>query len=67
MYQFFRVGEEVHFKCLPDIKLIIEDINETSGSIRCKYYDDKLQKYIRLRLSADSLVPFAGEAKKSGY
>jgi uncharacterized protein YodC (DUF2158 family) len=67
MYQFFRVGEEVHFKCLPDIKLIIEDINETSGSIRCKYYDDNLRKYIRLRLSADSLVPSASAPKKTGY
>jgi uncharacterized protein YodC (DUF2158 family) len=67
MYQFFRVGEEVNFKCLPDIKLIIEDINETSGSIRCKYFDDQLQKYIRLRLSADSLVPCTNAAKKAGY
>jgi hypothetical protein len=65
MYHFFRVGEEVNFKCLPDIRLIIEEINETNGSIRCKYYDENLNKYIRLRLSADSLVPARAVPKKT--
>lgn len=65
MQHFFRVGEEVNFTCLPDITLIIEEINETNGSIRCKYYDDMLHKYIHLRLSADALVSCQTGSKKT--
>jgi len=57
MYEYLKVGDEVTFQCLHDIKLIIEDINEFKGNVRCKYYDDNLQRYIKLTLPADSLTP----------
>jgi len=57
MYDFLKVGEEVTFQCLHDIKLIVEEINEFKGNVRCKYYDENLKKFIKLTLPADSLVP----------
>jgi len=57
MYDFLKVGDEVTFQCLHDIKLIIEEINEFKGNVRCKYYDDNLQRFIKLTLPADSLTP----------
>ena len=57
MYDFLKVGEEVTFQCLHDIKLIVEEVNEFKGSVRCKYYDENLNKFIKLTLSAESLVP----------
>lgn len=57
MYALLKVGEEVTFPGLLDIKLIVEGINEKRGSARCKYYDDHLKRFIQLTLPADSLVP----------
>ena len=57
MFNFLQAGEEVIFPCLPDIRLIVEEVNETNGKTRCKYYDDNLQKYIQLSLPAESLIP----------
>ena len=57
MYDLLKIGEEVTFPGLLDIKLIVEEINERRGSARCKYYDDHLKRFIRLTLPADSLVP----------
>jgi len=56
MYHFFKVGEEVIFHSLAEIRLIVEDINETSGGVRCKYFDENLRRYIKLTLPADSLT-----------
>jgi hypothetical protein len=57
MYEFLKVGAEVTFQCLHDIKLIVEEVNEVKGSVRCKYFDDNLNKFIKLTLPAESLVP----------
>jgi hypothetical protein len=57
MYGFLKVGEEVTFPGLLDIKLIIEEVYENKGSARCKYYDEHLKRFIKLTLPADSLVP----------
>jgi hypothetical protein len=57
MYEFFRIGEEVIFQNLSDIPLIVEGVNEVSGGIRCKYFDDNLKRYIKLTLPAESLIP----------
>jgi hypothetical protein len=57
MYDFLEVGEEVTFQCLHDIKLIVEEVNEFKGNVRCKYYDENLKKFIRLTLPAESLIP----------
>ena len=57
MYGILKVGEEVTFPGLMDIKLIIEEVYENKGHVRCKYYDDLLKKFIKLTLPADSLVP----------
>jgi hypothetical protein len=56
MYDLLKVGEEVSFPGLLDIKLIVEEIYENQGSVRCRYYDDHLNKFIKLTLPADSLV-----------
>lgn len=56
MYHFFKVGEEVTFHSLADIRLIVEDINETNGGVRCKYFDENLRRFIKLTLPADSLT-----------
>lgn len=56
MYPHLEVGEEVIFPGLLDIKLIVEEVYETRGSVRCKYYDDHLKKFIKLTVPADSLV-----------
>lgn len=57
MYQFLKTGDEVTFQSLRDIKLIVEEVNEFKGNVRCKYYDDNLKRYIKLTLPAESLVP----------
>ena len=57
MYAHLKIGEEVTFPGLLDIKLIVEEVLETRGSVRCKYYDDHLKKFIKLTVPADSLVP----------
>ena len=57
MYNLLKVGEEVTFPGLLDIRLIIEEVHENRGNVRCKYYDDHLKRYIRLTLPADALVP----------
>ena len=56
MYDLFEVGEEVTFPGLADIRLIIEEVHEIRGNVRCKYYDDHLRKYIRLSLPANALI-----------
>jgi hypothetical protein len=65
MYEFLKVGEEVTFQCLHDIRLIVEEINEFKGNVRCKYYDDNLKRYIKLTLPAESLIPVRKALKKS--
>lgn len=57
MFTLLKVGDEVTFPGLLDIKLIVEEVQENSGSVRCKYYDDHLRKFIKLTLPADALVP----------
>ncbi|HLZ88176.1 MAG TPA: hypothetical protein VKQ52_13070, partial [Puia sp.] len=57
MYDLLQVGEEVAFPGLLDIKLIVEEVYENRGTVRCKYYDEHLKKFIRLTLAADALVP----------
>lgn len=57
MFTHLKVGEEVTFPGLLDIKLIVEEVYENRGSVRCKYYDDHLKKFISLTVPADSLVP----------
>jgi hypothetical protein len=57
MYQFLKEGEEVTFPGLLDIKLIVEEVFENRGTVRCKYYDDHLKKFIKLTLPADAVVP----------
>ena len=57
MYDFLKVGAEVTFQCLHDIRLIVEEVNEFKGNVRCKYYDENLKRFIKLTLPADSLVP----------
>ncbi len=65
MYEFLKVGEEVTFQCLHDIRLIIEEINEFKGNVRCKYYDDNLGRFIKLTLPAESLTPVRKTIKKT--
>ena len=57
MYGLLKVGEEVTFPGLLDIRLIVEEVYENKGNVRCKYYDDHLKRYIKLSLPADSLIP----------
>lgn len=57
MYEFLKVGEEVTFPGLLDIKLVVEEVCENRGNVRCKYYDDHLKRFIKLTLPADALVP----------
>lgn len=57
MYDFLKVGAEVTFQCLHDIRLIVEEVNEFKGNVRCKYYDENLKRFIKLTLPAESLVP----------
>jgi hypothetical protein len=57
MFNFLKVGEEVTFPGLADIKLVVEEVFEYRGTVRCKYYDDHLKKFIRLTLPADALIP----------
>ena len=64
MYEFLKVGEVVTFPGLMDIKLIVEEVIENRGTVRCKYYDDHLKKYIKLTLPADALVPSRKLVKK---
>jgi hypothetical protein len=57
MYGMLKVGEEVTFPGLIDIRLIVDEVYENKEHVRCKYYDDHLKKFIKLTLPADSLVP----------
>lgn len=57
MFGILKVGEEVTFPGLIDIRLIVEEVFENRGTVRCKYYDDHLQRFIKLTLPADALVP----------
>lgn len=63
MYEFLKVGEEVTFQSLLDIRLIVEEVNEFKGNVRCKYYDDNLKRFIKLTLPADSLRPCKQQPK----
>jgi hypothetical protein len=58
MYNLLKVGEEVTFPGLLDIRLIVEEVHENRGNVRCKYYDDHLKRYIKLTLPTEALVPF---------
>ena len=64
MYGILKVGEAVTFPGLIDIKLIVEEVYENKGYVRCKYYDDLLKKFIKLTLPADSLVPIPKKPQK---
>jgi hypothetical protein len=64
MYDLLKVGEEVTFPGLLDIKLIVEEVFENRGNVRCKYYDDLLKRFIKLTLPADALVPSPKALKK---
>jgi len=57
MYEFLKVGQEVSFPGLIDIKLIVDEVYENGGAVRCKYYDDHLKRFIKLMLPADALIP----------
>jgi len=65
MYDFLKIGEEVTFQSLLDIRLIVEEINEYKGNVRCKYYDENLKRFIKLTLPAESLVPCRQPSKRS--
>ena len=65
MYDFLKVGEEVAFPGLLDIKLIVEEVCEIRGNVRCKYYDDHLNRFIKLTLPADALVPLSKTPKRT--
>jgi uncharacterized protein YodC (DUF2158 family) len=65
MYDVLKVGEEVTFRGLLDIKLIVEEVYENSGSVRCRYFDDYLDKFITLTLPADALAPVRKAHKKT--
>jgi hypothetical protein len=54
MFDHLKIGEEVSFPGLLDIKLIVEELND--GKVRCKYFDDHLHKYIRVTFPADALI-----------
>ena len=64
MYDFLKAGDEVTFPGLMDIKLIVEEVHENRGNVRCKYYDDHLKRFIKLTLPADALVPSQRAPKK---
>jgi len=64
MYEYLKPGEEVTFQSLLDLRLIVEEVNERRGNVRCKYYDENLGKFIKLTLPADSLVPCRDHSKK---
>ena len=64
MYEYLKPGEEVTFQSLLDLRLIVEEVNERRGNVRCKYYDENLGKFIKLTLPAESLVPCRGHSKK---
>jgi hypothetical protein len=64
MYDFIKIGQEVTFQGLLDIKLIVEEVNEVRGNARCKYYDHHLKRYIKLTLPVDALIPIKKEVKK---
>ena len=57
MFDHLKIGEEVSFPGLLDIKLVVEEVFENRGSVRCKYYDEHLKKFIKLTLPADALIP----------
>ena len=57
MYELLKIGDEVTFPGLLDIRLIVEEVNENRGTVRCKYYDDHLKKFIKLTLPCDAVVP----------
>ena len=57
MYDLLKAGDEVTFPGLLDIKLVVEEVFENRGNVRCKYYDDHLKRFIKLTLPADALVP----------
>jgi hypothetical protein len=65
MYGILKVGEAVTFPGLLDIKLIVDEIYENRASVRCKYYDDHLRKFIKLTLPIDGLVPIRKTLKAS--
>jgi hypothetical protein len=54
MYDYLKAGEEVSFPGLLDIRLIVEEVCESG--VRCKYYDDHLNKYIKLTFPSDALI-----------
>ena len=56
MYEYLKPGEEVTFQSLLDLLLIVEEVNERRGNVRCKYYDENLGKFIKLTLPAESLT-----------
>lgn len=56
MYEFLKAGDEVIFPGLLDIRLIVDEVYESRGAIRCKYYDDQLKKFIKIMLPADAVV-----------
>ena len=54
MYENLKVGEEVSFPGLLDLRLIVEEVYDSK--VRCKYYDEHLKKYVRLTVPADVLI-----------
>ena len=64
MYDFLKAGDEVTFPGLLDIKLIVEEVHENRGNVRCKYYDDHLKRFIKLTLPSDALIPSPKAQKK---
>ena len=54
MYDDLKVGEEVSFPGLLDLRLIVEEVYDSK--VRCKYYDEHLKKYVRLTVPPDVLI-----------
>jgi hypothetical protein len=66
MCDIFKVGEEVTFRALVDLPLIVEGVDELRGNVRCKYFDDHLLRFIKLTLPAESLTYRANAMLSTG-
>jgi hypothetical protein len=64
--EFIRPGAKVTFSGLQEIIMIVEEApNEQRGNVRCKYFDDKLHRWIKLTLPVESLQPYKHPKKEN--
>jgi uncharacterized protein YodC (DUF2158 family) len=57
---------EVILMGLPDPIMIIVSIDYEKGNAVCKYYDDYLQKHVKVNVAPDSLQPAPKKQKPAG-